>query len=52
MGERDCEAAAGDLTQPKGTLPDRETILGVWMKGAARAFPLSKLTIANSSADR
>jgi hypothetical protein len=31
----------------KGTLPDRETILGVSMNGAARAFPLSKLTIAS-----
>jgi hypothetical protein len=29
---------------PKGTLPDRETILGVSMFGAARAYPLSKLT--------
>jgi hypothetical protein len=29
----------------KGTLPDRETILGVSMNGAARAFPVSKLTI-------
>jgi len=29
----------------KGTLPDRETILGVAMNGAARAFPLSKLTV-------
>jgi hypothetical protein len=29
----------------KGTLPDRETILGVSMNGAARAFPLSKLTL-------
>jgi Protein of unknown function (DUF3179) len=28
----------------KGTLPDRETILGVTMDGAARAYPLSKLT--------
>jgi hypothetical protein len=31
----------------KGTLPDRETILGVAMNGAARAFPLGKLTIAS-----
>jgi hypothetical protein len=31
----------------KGTLLDRETILGVSMNGAARAFPLSKLTIAS-----
>jgi hypothetical protein len=31
----------------KGTLPDRETILGVSRNGAARAFPLSKLTIAS-----
>ncbi len=31
----------------KGTLPDRETILGVSMNGASRAFPLSKLTIAS-----
>jgi hypothetical protein len=29
----------------KGTLPDRETILGVAMNGAARAFPVSKLTL-------
>jgi hypothetical protein len=29
---------------PKGTLPDRETVLGVSMNGAARAYPLSKLT--------
>ncbi len=29
----------------KGTLPDRETILGVSMNGAARAFPLSALTL-------
>jgi hypothetical protein len=29
----------------KGTLPDRETILGVSMNGASRAFPLSKLTL-------
>jgi hypothetical protein len=29
----------------KGTLPDRETILGVSMNGAARAFPVSKLTV-------
>ncbi len=28
----------------KGTLPDRETILGISLDGAARAFPLSKLT--------
>jgi Protein of unknown function (DUF3179) len=31
----------------KGTLPDRETILGVSLNGEARAFPLSKLTIAS-----
>ncbi len=31
----------------KGTLPDRETILGVWLDGAARAFPLSTLTISS-----
>jgi hypothetical protein len=31
----------------KGTLPDRETILGVSTNGAARAFPVSKLTIAS-----
>ena len=31
----------------KGTLPDRETILGVSRNGASRAFPLSKLTIAS-----
>jgi hypothetical protein len=30
---------------PKGTLPDRETILGVSIGGAARAYPLSKLTV-------
>jgi Protein of unknown function (DUF3179) len=29
----------------KGTLPDRETILGVSINGAARAFPVSKLTL-------
>ena len=29
----------------KGTLPDRETILGVSMNGDARAFPVSKLTV-------
>ena len=29
----------------KGTLPDRETILGVSLNGAARAFPVSKLTV-------
>jgi hypothetical protein len=29
----------------KGTLSDRETILGVSLNGAARAFPLRKLTI-------
>src|ERR1700734_3304925 len=29
----------------KGTLPDRETILGISMNGAARAFPVSKLTL-------
>ena len=29
----------------KGTLPDRETVLGVAMNGAARAYPLSKLTV-------
>jgi hypothetical protein len=28
----------------KGTLPDRETILGVSLSGAARAYPLNKLT--------
>ena len=28
----------------KGTLPDRETIHGVAMNGAAQAYPLSKLT--------
>ena len=28
----------------KGTLPDRETILGVSMNGVTRAYPLSKLT--------
>jgi hypothetical protein len=28
----------------KGTLPDRETIICVSMNGAARAYPLSKLT--------
>jgi hypothetical protein len=31
----------------KGTLPDRETILGVSLNGAARAFPLSTLSIAS-----
>jgi Protein of unknown function (DUF3179) len=30
---------------PKGTLRDRETILGVTINGAARAYPLSKLTV-------
>jgi Protein of unknown function (DUF3179) len=29
----------------RGTLPDRETILGVSLNGAARAFPLSALTL-------
>lgn len=29
----------------RGTLPDRETILGVSMNGVARAFPLSALTL-------
>jgi hypothetical protein len=29
----------------KGTLPDRETILGVSIGGAAKAYPLSKLTV-------
>jgi hypothetical protein len=29
----------------KGTLPDRETILGVSMNADARAYPLSKLTV-------
>ncbi len=28
----------------KGTLPDRETVIGVSINGAARAYPLSKLT--------
>ena len=28
----------------KGTLPDRETVLGVSIDGAARAYPLRKLT--------
>jgi Protein of unknown function (DUF3179) len=31
----------------KDTLPDRETILGVSLNGEARAFPLSKLTMAS-----
>jgi hypothetical protein len=31
----------------KDTLPDRETILGVSLNGEARAFPLSKLTVAS-----
>src|ERR1700739_5006830 len=30
----------------KGTLPDRETILGVSMNGVARALTLSKLSVA------
>jgi hypothetical protein len=29
----------------KGTLPDRETILGVSLRGAAKAYPLSTLTV-------
>lgn len=29
---------------PKGTLDDRETIIGVAINGAAQAFPLAKLT--------
>jgi Protein of unknown function (DUF3179) len=29
----------------RGTLPDREIILGVSMNGASRAFPLSRLTL-------
>lgn len=29
---------------PKGTLPDRETILGVVSNGQARAYPMNKLT--------
>jgi hypothetical protein len=29
----------------KGTLPDRETIVGLSLNGASRAFPLSKLTV-------
>jgi hypothetical protein len=29
----------------KGTLPDRETILGVSIGGATKAYPLSKLTV-------
>ncbi len=29
---------------PKGTLPDRETILGVALNGDAKAFPVAKLT--------
>ena len=29
----------------KGTLADRETIIGVVRNGAARAYPLSKLTV-------
>jgi hypothetical protein len=28
----------------KGTLPDRETVIGVSINGVARAYPLSKLT--------
>jgi hypothetical protein len=32
----------------KGTLPDRETILGISLNGAARAFPLNKLTTQSS----
>src|SRR6202789_3715869 len=28
----------------KGTLPDRETILGVSLNGAARAYPVNKLS--------
>jgi hypothetical protein len=31
----------------KGTLPDRETILGVALHDEARAFPLNKLTVAS-----
>jgi hypothetical protein len=31
----------------KGTLPDRETILGVSLDGATRAFPLTTLTISS-----
>src|SRR5580700_2488107 len=29
---------------PKGSLPDRETILGVSIGGASKAYPLTKLT--------
>jgi hypothetical protein len=29
---------------PKGTLPDRETILGIDIHGSAKAFPVAKLT--------
>jgi hypothetical protein len=30
---------------PKGTLPDRETVIGVSMNEDARAYPLSRLTV-------
>ena len=42
--ESSIQKAPTVIHAPKGTLPDRETILGVSMNGAARAYPLSKLT--------
>jgi hypothetical protein len=42
--EKEIKKLPTVIHAPKGTLPDRETILGVSMNGAARAYPLSKLT--------
>jgi hypothetical protein len=33
---------------PKGTLPDRETIIGVAINGDAKAYPVAKLTVQSS----
>src|SRR5271156_1477775 len=42
--EREIAKLPTVIHATKGTLPDRETIIGVSMNGAARAYPLRKLT--------
>jgi Protein of unknown function (DUF3179) len=42
--EKEIAKAPTVIHGSKGTLPDRETILGIALNGTARAFPLSKLT--------
>ena len=42
--EREIKKVPTVIHAPRGTLPDRETIIGVSMNGTARAYPLSRLT--------